>query len=254
MAIARHDSYRSFAAHYDLYGLDWFATMYGERLLRLLEERGQRTGRVLDAGCGTGSLALLLAGRGYGVVGIDLSEAMIEIARRKDANGSVTWRVADITAFDVLDTGGPFDLVTCVADTLNHLETLDEWEAAFRCFAAHLRPGGRLLLDAMTCRGLERLDKFGVSELDDKTLLVSIIYEPAARRSTLKAISFVPAATAGLYEKAVEAITEWGQPVAGIFERLARAGFGPPERLWSRSEDPEDEDRLMVLAERRHEG
>lgn len=103
----RHDAYERFASHYDLHGWDWFALAHGEKLLRLLSERGPTCGRLLDAGCGTGSLALQLAGRGYDVVGFDLSGALLEVARRKDTARAVTWRQADITGFDLLDAGGP---------------------------------------------------------------------------------------------------------------------------------------------------
>ena len=250
----RVDSYRGFAGHYDLHGWDWYATTFGPRLFHLLEDRGAKPGRALDAGCGTGTLALALAERGWQVTGLDLSEAMLAVARAKDAGGRVAWRAGDITRFDLAAPAGAgaFDLVTCVADTLNHLETLEDWERAFRRFAAHLRPGGWLFFDVMTMRGLERLDKYTVVDVEDRTLILGIIWEPASRRSTVKVASFVPAASGGaLYEKAVETVAEWGQPVAGILERLVRAGFDQAERLWPTRPEPEQEDRLAVLARRR---
>lgn len=245
------DTYLGFASHYDLYGWDWFARVYGPRLKELLATRELKAARILDAGCGTGTLALDLAADGHRVTGIDLSEAMLAVARRKDAGGAVTWRCADITGFDLGDAEARFDLVTCVADILNHLELLDAWEAAFRRFAAHLRPGGLLLFDVMTCQGLSRLDRQGVDESEGRTLIVSMIYEPRARRSTVRATSFVPSPDGRLYEKASETIPEWGQPVEAILDRLGRAGFTAPERLWSAGGDPETEDRLIVLSTRR---
>lgn len=118
-------------------------------------------------------------------------------------------------------------MLTCVADTLNHLKDLSEWEAAFRRFQAHLKPGGRLFFDVMTCRGLESLDKFGVYEREGRILLLSIIYEPVRRRSTMKVTSFIPSRTEGLYEKATETMTEFGQPVARILECLAGRASRP---------------------------
>jgi len=247
----RRDSYRGFAKHYDLYQWDWFAHSSGSALIGLLDERGLKGGRLLDAGCGTGTLSIALAAHGYRVTGIDLSEAMLEAARRKDKAGSVRWRTADITRFDLPGGEDPFDVVVCVTDTLNHLETLDEWEAAFRRFAACLRPGGRLFFDAVTCYGLENLNKFAMDDVCDQTMILGAIYEPAARRSTVRVTLFVPAEGKRLYEKITETITEWGQPVKGIFERLERAGFGEIERPWSKALDPEKEPRLQVLAVRR---
>src|SRR5262245_20865247 len=214
MTIApRNVAYGNLAGHYDDQGWDWYAATYGPRLLDLLGRRGLAAGRALDAGCGTGTLALAMAARGWKVTGLDLSDAMLEVARGKDASGLVAWRRGDITTFELgrhEPGAGPFDLITCVADTLNHLETLDEWVAAFGRCAAHQPSGGHLFFDVMTCRGLQRLDKISVTDLDDRTLVLSVVYEPAARRSTVKAISFVPAdAAAGersgsRYHKAVD--------------------------------------------------
>jgi len=80
---------------------------------------------------------------------------------------------------------------------------------------------------------------------------LAIIYERAARRSTLKVTSFAPAsASLGLYERAQETITEWGQPVVDVLARFTRAGLSEIERVWATGDDPEDEDRLTVLARR----
>jgi 2-polyprenyl-3-methyl-5-hydroxy-6-metoxy-1,4-benzoquinol methylase len=243
----RRDAYAGFAGHYDLHGWDWYAATYGERLFRLLEERGLPGARVLDAGCGTGTLALALARRGHRVTGFDLSEAMLEAARRKDPAGSVAWRRADVTRFDLGET---FDAAVCVADILNHLESLEEWEQALRCLAAHLRAGGLLFLDVMTCLGLERLDGYTVREAPGSALIVGSIYERSSRRSTVKVTSFARMEGGEAWERASDTITEWGQPAGEILERLARSGFGGIERPFATREDPEDEDRLAVLARR----
>ena len=66
----------------------------------------------------------------------------------------------------------------------------------------------------------------------------------------MKITSFVPVDGTVLWERATETITEWGQPVQGIYDRLARAGFQPPERLWPGQEDAEKEERLAVLVRR----
>ena len=244
-----HDAYHEMARHYDLHEWDWYARTYGARLLALLRERGIAAGAsILDAGCGTGSLALMLAREGYRVTGADLSPEMIGRARVKDAAGQVDWRTGDITS---LDLGATFEAVVSVADVFNHLESLDEWEAALRSLHTHLRPGGLLCVDTMTCRGLEQMDVQSVQERGGVTLVVAIVYEPAARRSTLKVVSFAPSSSgAGLFERARQTITEWGHPVAHIIPRFVHAGFGDVERPWAATDDPEAEDRILLVARR----
>ena len=240
----RHDAYRGIARHYDRNLMDWYATTYGRRLLDEIARRGRAGARVLDAGCGTGTLALLLAREGYRVTGIDLSPALLEIARAKDAAGAVTWVEGDLTDFDL---GQGFDIVVSVGDVLNHLETLDAWERAFRSLATHLAQGGLLFFDVMTAKGLERLDTYSIQDRADGAMLLGIVYEHATRRSTLKLTTFAPVAGTGLWERASETIPEWGQPVDGIVERLGRAGFVDIERMWPIADDAEVDERLAIL-------
>jgi SAM-dependent methyltransferase len=77
--------------------------------------------RMLDVGCGTGRFALSLAPLLGHVIGVDLTPAMLDQARRQqaDANiGNVEWRQADVTQLPFND--GEFDLVTCKA-MLHHV-------------------------------------------------------------------------------------------------------------------------------------
>jgi ubiquinone/menaquinone biosynthesis C-methylase UbiE len=93
---------------------------------------------VLDVGCGTGSLALLLAEQGHTVTGVDLSPNMVEHARRKLA-GRGTVLLGDAAAPPV---GGRFDVVLC----RHLLWTLPDPAAALRRWVGLLRPGGHLVL------------------------------------------------------------------------------------------------------------
>ncbi|MGP3984210.1 class I SAM-dependent methyltransferase [Streptomyces sp. KR80] len=97
---------------------------------------------VLDVGCGTGSLSLLLAEAGHRVTGVDLSAEMIEKARAKFAAADLESRflVGDAS---VPPTGDEtFDVVLC-----RHLVwTLPDPVAALGEWVARLPPGGRLVL------------------------------------------------------------------------------------------------------------
>ena len=67
-------------------------------LSRLLACLGDVAGRdVLDAGCGEGFLARILAARGARVTGIDLSPRLIHLAREKDPSGTIDYRLADLS-------------------------------------------------------------------------------------------------------------------------------------------------------------
>ena len=94
---------------------------------------------VLDAGCGTGRVAIELARRGIDVVGVDLDPAMLEVARRKAPE--LDWREANLAT---LDLGRRFDLVVMAGNVLVFVAPGTEAAVVERT-AAHLAPGGRLV-------------------------------------------------------------------------------------------------------------
>lgn len=95
---------------------------------------------VLDLGCGTGSLSLLAAERGHRVTGVDLSPAMIALARAKLAGRDGVFLVGDAAAPPVGEQR--FDVVL-----VRHLLwALPDHGRALRHWRGLLRPGGRLVL------------------------------------------------------------------------------------------------------------
>ena len=148
----------------DTVGAD-YAQKYAARF-RALAERGDDvhgeatfvTGlvdppaRVLDAGCGTGRVAIRLAGLGYDVVGVDLDASMLRQARAEAPD--LDWRVGDLA---VLDTGEIFDVVLVAGNTIPLLEpgTLESAAAHLaaqldrgRAAGLRLRPRRRLTCPA----------------------------------------------------------------------------------------------------------
>jgi SAM-dependent methyltransferase len=95
--------------------------------------------RVLDAGCGTGRVTIRLAERGYSVVGVDVDEAMLDVARADAPD--LDWRQGDLATFDLGET---FDVIVLAGNIVPLLEPGTLVAAAAR-LAAHLAPDGVLV-------------------------------------------------------------------------------------------------------------
>ena len=134
-------SFDGFAADYDR-----FAGLEPQRVLRwLLTQLPPHAGRALDAGCGAGRHTRALAGRFHEVIGVDISEPLIAIARHHPAP-NVRYVVTDLMSFS--DAGG-FDLVFS-STTLHHVKDLD---AALQQLRGLVRPGGvAILIDNVASR------------------------------------------------------------------------------------------------------
>lgn len=154
-AFARHDMavlYDSFNPH----GAD------GDFYLSL----ARSPCRILDLGCGTGSLALRLADLGHTVTGLDPAPGMLEVARAKDTASRMRWIAGDARDFALGET---FDLIIMTGHVfqvfLDDVETL-----AVLCSARrHLAEGGRLVLESRNspARAWESWTEEGTRERTD---------------------------------------------------------------------------------------
>ncbi|MFB7916752.1 class I SAM-dependent methyltransferase [Streptomyces sp. NPDC056061] len=99
--------------------------------------------RVLDIGCGTGVFALLLAGRGTEVVGVDPALASIDVARAKPGSEQVRWICGDVTALPLLRA----DLATMTANVAQAIADPLTWQKTLRGAYGTLRPGGHLVFE-----------------------------------------------------------------------------------------------------------
>lgn len=113
-----------------------FVWKYGLELIELLAP--QRGERILDLGCGTGHLTNQIAGAGARVTGLDISQAMIEQARRNYPD--LEFVQADAADFRFAE---PFDAVFSNAA----LHWIKPPEAVVECIARALQPGGRLVAE-----------------------------------------------------------------------------------------------------------
>lgn len=118
--------------------------------LDFLEEAFRRFARrpvrsVFEPFCGTGRIAIGLAGRGYRVSGLDINEAAVRYAHQRCEQFGVA---LDLAVGDVCDwvPSEPVDAVVTLIDSFRHLYTAEAAATALRRFHAGIAPGGVLIV------------------------------------------------------------------------------------------------------------
>lgn len=183
------DAYRKDLAYIHDAGHGDFARRAAPALLRLFRQQRLRRGLVIDLGCGSGIWAQALCEAGYEVLGIDLSEAMIALSRKRVPDGQFRQE----SHFKAVLP--PCIAVTALGECFNYL--FDRHHAnrklakLFRRIYDALSPGGLLVFDAA---GPGRVRGFGPQrsyrEGDDWAVLVTAREDREQRLLTRRITSF----------------------------------------------------------------
>jgi|APSaa5957512576_1039674.scaffolds.fasta_scaffold47845_2 SAM-dependent methyltransferase len=116
-------------------------------IVTLLKGHEIRSGRVLEIGCGPAAHCIELAKRGFAVVGLDRSPAMLQRAQQKaEAEGvSLALHCRDATSFNIPEDA--FDCVIFMSETFPLVRTDEALLSHFASVRAVLRPGGLYIVD-----------------------------------------------------------------------------------------------------------
>lgn len=154
--------YHDFAGVYDELMDNTPYELWGQRLDELIRRYGvskperdveglldSERNLVVDLGCGTGTLTELMYGRGYDMIGIDVSEDMLNIAmgKREKTGDEILYLQQDMRELELYSTVGT---VFSVCDSLNYILEESELVSVFSLVNTYLYPGGIFIFDFNT--------------------------------------------------------------------------------------------------------
>lgn len=141
--------YSNFATVYDslMYDVDYKKrTSY---LLKLFKKYGKKPTLLLDVACGTGSFSNEFAKKGIEVIGADMSEEMLSVAREKSAEQGLDILYLCQKA-EELDLYGTVDGAVCCLDSLNHITDYKNFCKAIEKVSLFLEEGSLFIFDLNT--------------------------------------------------------------------------------------------------------
>jgi SAM-dependent methyltransferase len=137
------------------------------RIHVLIEERSPGASTLLDVACGTGKhLEQLRAW--YEVSGLDLDQQLLEIAN--DRLGNVELQQGDMTGFSL---GRRFDVVTCLFSSIGYVGTVEHLGGAIAAMAAHLNPGGVVIVEPWLTPEVWVVDRPHLLSVDEPDLKIA---------------------------------------------------------------------------------
>ena len=164
-------------------------------VVAFVDERLPSAATLLDVACGTGRHLEQFARR-FRCVGVDVDADMLAVARRRCRGAGVGLRQGDMATLELDDR---FDVVTCLFSSVAYMPTVAKLRQAIAAMAAHLRPGGVLVVEPWYTHETWEDGHLAVLAVDEPGRKAARVSR-ASRRGDLSALDFefVVATAAGI--------------------------------------------------------
>ncbi|MFN3648858.1 MAG: class I SAM-dependent DNA methyltransferase [Armatimonadota bacterium] len=208
---------------------------------------------ILDLCCGTGQFSIEALKRGYRLVGVDASEAMLRHAARNTAPfveaSQARFVCADARDFTLDEQ---FGAAVALYDSLNHLDGENELRACLRRVAEALVPSGYFIFDLNTRARLEKWTGVTVTDEAELMLVSRSMYIPEQSKAYARISGFVRGSD-HRYDRFSETFFNTAFDLQSVEVLLQESGwysiyFAREPELATPISTPESEDRVFVIA------
>ena len=237
-------SYDLLAEHYDLLTRDINYEVWADYYADVFKRFSNGVHNVLDLACGTGSLSWCLSRRGYDVVGVDSSEAMLSKAVSKDGGGNPPMFICQ--DMRELDLYGTVDAAICMLDGINYVTVPENLLIVFERVRLFLEPGGIFIFDVNTPYKLSLLDgEYFVDDTDDVYCAWRVDFE---KEKHLASYSFDIFEKVGkLWRRGEEKHMEYVYEPEELKYMLKKVGFNDINIFGNMSMLPPEENEMRIF-------
>jgi SAM-dependent methyltransferase len=214
--------------------------------ITILREAQIRGGTVLDLGCGGGQLSSLLLHRGYSPVGVDVSRAMIRLARQQVPKARFIH--GSISNIALPRCGAAI----AIGEVFNYLPSKAEIRRALRNVFHALEPGGILIFDVKEpLPGPGKKARSSARWGHDWAIFVEVEEDPRRQRLTRKILTFRK--EGNRYRREEEVHGQTIIPAADMAAMLASIGFSVGVQKGYRSFRVSDDRKVLIARKSRLE-
>ncbi len=243
-------AYTGFSTVYDLFMDNVPYDDWADYLVKLFDMYGLEKGLLLDLGCGTGSMTRRMAKKGYDMVGIDLSEDMLSIAREANMEdeSSILYLCQDIREFELY---GTVSGIYSVCDTMNYIITEEDLIKTFTLANNYLDKNGLFIFDIDTPYAYEKVlgDRTIAEDRDEASFIWENRYYKDDMINEIYLSLFIQEDN-GLYRKYEETHYRRAYSLEKIRELLEEAGMEWVTAYDNLTFDQprDDSERLYIIA------
>lgn len=208
---------------------------------------------VVDLGCGTGTLTHLMYKKGYDMIGIDVSDSMLDVAQKKrdDKEYDILYVNQDMRDLDLYSTVGT---VYSVCDSVNYILRDEELVRTFKLIEKFLYPGGLFMFDFNTVYKYSNIlgDSTIAENREDCAFIWENYYDDENNINEFDVNIFIEQSESGLFKRFVETHYQKGYTLAQMEGFLKEAGFNILiEKDSDTREEPTDESqRIFIVAKK----
>ncbi len=219
-------AYEEFASVYDIFMDNMDYDMWVEYLHDIWEKYNINPKLIAELGCGTGNITGRLAKEGYDMIGIDISEEMLSVARQKavdEGYKNILYLLQDMTEFELY---GTVDVILCLCDGINYVTKYDEIVKVFKLVNNYLEPGGIFIFDINTeYKFKNMLGENTFADSEENAAYIWQNYYDKNERINEYYVNFFIRQENGLYERTEECHYEKAYTIEEIKEALKEAGL-----------------------------
>lgn len=239
--------YTGFASVYDVFMDSIPYDEWTSYLCKILKEYRIEQGTLLELGCGTGTISNLMADRGFQIIGVDISQEMLEMAYAKKENRSILYVNQDMRN---LELNGKVDAIYSLCDSMNYLLEYEELVETFCRVRAFLEEDGIFIFDAKTWSFYEEI---GDSVIAENREIGSFIWENDFCDDdgiNEYCLTLYVKKNQDNYQRFEEVHRQRAYPIAVWKEALEEAGFECLHiyRAFTNQDASEEDDRVYFVA------
>jgi len=243
--------YSGFASVYDMFMDNVPYDEWTDYVQQLLNKYNINNGLLLELGCGTGSMARRMSGKGFDMIGIDYSEEMLSIAREKsmESEDRILYLCQDMREFELF---GTVAAVISVCDSMNYILTEEELLKVFRLVNNYLDPQGIFVFDLDTQYAYEEIlgDNTIAENREEGSFIWENTYYEDEMMNEVSLTLFIPQEDSALFEKQEETHYRRAYPLDTVKRLIEEAGmeFVAAYEALTEKKPKKNSERVYIIA------